>query len=1126
MPNKFATIEGDSVKDFSECVRRGIPSAVFGVIDPFKDYLISISERRALFLVSDILSAKKHAESIAALSDKRVEIIYPKEEILTLNRAYSKESLYKRISAIYYAKTADVVIATPESLMQTFPKTVEAFTFIKDREYDRQSYLDFLVRTGYVRAETVEDKGFFSVRGDALSVFPINCAHPIRIDFFGDTVESIKSYDADTRDILSTHNSITVVSAVETVFSDEDYALFVKSAVLDAASKSGAAKDRIFTLLSDVREYAENRSAEDLAVFSSLSGNSCDFLTALGDVFVIIDEPKKTWEVLNLSYTEFKERHSTLEAAGETFSFTKNNFLSPESFREKLTSLKPVVSFSLIACSTEFFSPLKIINPNVSGVSNYRYDYKELFSDVKNWLVTGYRVILCAKNKGEKLAQDLSSNGVSLNSVRIVDCDFADGFIYHEAKTALIGSGNLFIKPVSERKIKPRKAKFFTAPEIGDYCVHEIHGIGRVLGSKRIASSEGSKDYLAVEYSGNDILYVPVEQMDILTRYLGGEKHPRLSKLGGDFERVKAAARASIRQMSFDIKRLYEERRSVKGFAYDDGGDLVSAFINAFSYEDTDDQRTATAEIIADMKEGKVMDRLVCGDVGFGKTEVAFRAVFLAVLNGKQAAMLAPTTILSEQHYATAVERFKDFGVRVGVINRFKTAKEQREIVKKTAAGEIDFLIGTHRLLSGDVKFKDLGLLVLDEEQRFGVEHKEKIKLMKKNVDTLTLTATPIPRTLHMSLSGIREISTINTPPAKRLPVQTFVVEETDALIVDAIQRELNRGGQAFILYNRVESITTFASRISLLLKNAKTVVVHGQMEERAMEKNVLSFYRGEYDVMISTTIIENGIDLPKANTLIVIDADMLGLSTLYQLKGRVGRSDRLAYAYFTYKREKILTKEAYERLDAIMRFAEMGSGIKIAMRDLEIRGAGNVLGAEQHGHMDRIGYELYSKLLKEELTGEEDTIAALDVRVNAFIPDGYIESRSAKMDAYKEIAEIRDEEQEKEVIKELTEAYGNLPEETVNLINLAVVKSLAKTFRATAINVSKEGASLVFDSFKVFGDERLIAAMGVSFVKTKILMSDKPTLFIESGKNNAETLKNLKNFLAYAVRKSEKPPL
>lgn len=608
--------------------------------------------------------------------------------------------------------------------------------------------------------------------------------------------------------------------------------------------------------------------------------------------------------------------------------------------------------------------------------------------------------------------------------------------------------------------------------------------------------------------------------MDILTRYLGGDKKPRLSKIGGaDFERIKKSVRESIKKMSFDLKNLYNEREKVKGYKFICDEELESAFDGAFPFEETADQIECDAEIKGDMTSEKVMDRLVCGDVGFGKTEVALRAVFRAVANGKQAAMLAPTTILVEQHFNTAVERFKGFGVKIAALNRFKTEKEQNAVIAGLKDGSIDFVIGTHRLLSKDVGFKDLGLLVLDEEQRFGVEHKEKIKLLKSNVDALTLTATPIPRTLHMSLSGIRSISVINTPPKKRLPVQTYVTEESENLIRDAVTREINRGGQCFILYNRIDTIFKFADRMKAILPDVKFTVVHGRMDERAMERGVLDFYDGKSNVLISTTIIENGIDLPKANTLIVIDADNLGLSTLYQLKGRVGRSDRLAYAYFTFKREKILSGTAFDRLNAIIEFAEMGSGIKIAMRDLEIRGAGNILGAEQHGHMDKIGYELYSKLLREELSGKEEKIPELDIRVTAFIPETYIESETSRMDAYKEIAEIKTAEEESKFIAETESVYGPVPTELKNLISIALAKFDAMKLSASEIIVKKGEASISFEDFNAFANEKLARAIDSYSDVVGISMSTVPKLvFKNNGKTNEETLKTMRDFLSEAT--------
>ena len=1132
MLKKFLNLKerNNSVKEFCDYVRQGIPSAVFGVSDAFKNYLVSALDEKVLYIVKDGVSARYAQEGIQELSGKKVVFIPPKDETLLVSRAFSKDTVYARNQGLYEIKDADVVITTAEALMQTAPKKIDAIKIVKDTDLSQELTVTNLVKTGYSRVDTVTSKGTFALRGDVLDVFPINAENPVRIDFFGDTVESIKSYDQETRENLGYLKEIKIIQAVEFTFHDDDITLF-KSIMLNDLRSAG--KDRITRLkmlVDDMEVAMENFDTDGFSALSPLSnsvGSVFDYLDE--NIVVVIDEAKRVNEVALLNQTEFRERYQSLYDAGEVFSFADSNFTSVETLKETLKKYR-IAALQTLSTAIPFFNPLKIVNPACGGVADYQLDFKEVFTDIDNWLKGGYSVLVCTANlkRAENFSLELSTRGIAsaidnggeLKGVNITTQKLSRGFIFHEEKAVVIGSGNLYSKPVAARKLKSKKNVFFTAPEVGDYCVHEVHGIGRVLGNKKISSTEGTKDYVSVEYAGGDILYVPVEQMDILTRYLGGDKKPRLSKIGGkDFEHIKKRVKESIKKMSFDLKKLYQERDELKGYKFIDDKELQSVFESSFPFEDTPDQAAANADITADMTSGKVMDRLVCGDVGFGKTEVAMRAVFRAVANGKQAAMLAPTTILTEQHLNTAIERFKDFGIKLACLNRFKTQKQQQQIIAGLKSGEIDFVIGTHRLLGKDVEFKDLGLLVLDEEQRFGVEHKEKIKLLKKNVDAITLTATPIPRTLHMSLSGIRSISTINTPPKKRLPVQTYVTEETDTLIKDAVTREINRGGQAFILYNRVESIFTFSERVRALMPNLRITVVHGQMDERVLESNVLSFYRGESDVLISTTIIENGIDLPKANTLIVIDADMLGLSTLYQLKGRVGRSDRLAYAYFTFKREKILSQTAFERLNAIIEFTEMGSGIKIAMRDLEIRGAGNILGAEQHGHMDKIGYELYSKLLREEISGVEEVVPELDVRVTAFIPDAYVESNVARMDAYKEIAEINSLSAEKEFRENIVDVYGKLPEETDNLINIAVVKMLAMKIGVKTVTVHKADVRLTFNDFNAFASEKLRSAIDEFGDTVRISMATEPALeFALNGESNATMLRTVREFLTAAV--------
>ena len=573
-----------------------------------------------------------------------------------------------------------------------------------------------------------------------------------------------------------------------------------------------------------------------------------------------------------------------------------------------------------------------------------------------------------------------------------------------------------------------------------------------------------------------------------------------------------------MKRLAFDLKKLYAERAENRGYAFPANEIFMEEFEDAFHHELTPDQASSVQEIKADMCSPKVMDRLLCGDVGFGKTEVAFRAVYLCVLAGKQAALMCPSTVLCSQHFNTATARFSQFGVNVACLNRFSTPKEQAKVLEGLENGTVDLVIGTHRLLSGDIKFKNLGLLVLDEEQRFGVEHKEKIKHLRKDIDCLTMTATPIPRTLHMSLSGIRDISTIQTPPSERLPVQTYVVEETETLIRDAAIREISRGGQVFILYNKVESIFTFAARIRQILPEAEISVAHGRMDKNVLENAVLNFYSGKSNVLITTTIIENGIDLPNANTIIVIDSDRLGISQLYQLNGRVGRGSRLAHAYFTYKAERVMTNNASERLKAIMEFTELGSGYKLAMRDLEIRGAGNVLGAEQHGHMDKVGYELYSKLLKEELTGESQTVAELDVRVNAYIPEGYIESSAGRLDSYKQIAEIATAEDYKRVYASLRDTYGNLPRTVENLLVIGVLKSYAAKFNVRKISLVKGVGALEFPSLEAIGDKRILAALDKYAKNVRLNMSEAPVIEFFGYKDNTILMAEMTKFLKFAL--------
>ncbi|MBQ4268786.1 MAG: transcription-repair coupling factor, partial [Clostridia bacterium] len=1051
-----------------------------------------------------------------------------KDEVLTYRRALSKDSLFKRLNGIYaLQKGCSVVTAEIDALMQLFPKTLQTVTFIEGEEFDFSNLPSKLVEMGYARSYEIETRGTFALRGDILDIYPVNTENPVRVDFFGDTVEKIKPYDVETGERLPTVERVEILCATD-VFATERDGATVKAALETGLKKY---KDmRAYTRAKEIADEVLSSERLETSFVLPLLENSVSIFEILPkDTVVIFDEGKELWDKLGALYKEHEERFSRLFSEGEAFPFTRDQLVEKETFLRGFSAFRQLALQSFTG-NPFFFQPLKIYNLNYTPTAKYLNSFPELLTDVRNWLNGDYRVLMyCGDSaRAEKMRQALSDEYMPLREcpetlaemkgISIVGKRMQKGFVLHECKLAVIGTGDLYTKAHDMKKLRRRRGNMFSAPEVGDFAVHETHGVGKVIGTKKIETTDGTKEYIALEYKDGDVLYVPAEHMDVLSKYVG-DANPALSRIGGaEFERVKARVKASIKKLAFDLKQLYAERAQAQGFRFPENQVFMDEFESAFEYELTPDQASSVAEIKQDMCSTKVMDRLLCGDVGFGKTEVAFRAVYLCVLAGKQAALMCPSTILCKQHFQTALKRFDSFGVKVAVLNRFNTPKETEKILKGLADGKIDFVVGTHRLLSSDVKFKNLGLLVLDEEQRFGVEHKEKIKHIRKDIDCLTMTATPIPRTLHMSLSGIRDISTIHTPPMARLPVQTYVVDESEALIRDASIRELSRGGQVFILYNKVESIFTFAAKVKEILPEATISVAHGRMDKTVLENSVLKFYSGEADILITTTIIENGIDLPNANTIIVIDADRLGISQLYQLKGRVGRGTRLAHAYFTYKPEKVMSANASARLKAIMEFTELGSGYKLAMRDLEIRGAGNVLGAEQHGQMDKVGYELYSKLLKEELTGESETVAELDIRANAYISEKYIESSAGRLDAYKQIAEISTVADYKRVYNSLTETYGALPRAVENLLVIAVLKSYAAKFSVRKISVVKGVGSLEFPSLEALGDRRIQTALEKYQGNVRLNMATAPVIEFFGKREPIVLMAEMTKFLKFAL--------
>ncbi len=1122
----FENIGGEYLS-LAEELRRGTPTAVFGVSDPLKYFIAGLVDVPVIYITADAISAQKAAENIAALSGKTTQVLAAKDEVLLYRKALSKDALFKRLNGIHALQTGyEVVTAEIDALLQLFPKKLPTLTFREGEEFDFTTLSQTLVNMGYTRSFEVESKGVFALRGDILDIYPINLENPVRIDFFGDTVEKIKPYDFSTGARLPALLDVTVLAATDVLVTEADKQRI--RTVLEKECKTFTTAEGY----TRAREIADDILSNncDTSFVMPLLENAVDFFSILPkNALLIFDEGKALWDKCNGLCQEHEERFHRLQAGGEAFAFTRKQYMDKEAFLEGI-SYVPRLALQTFTGNPFFFQPLKIFKLSATPTTKYLNGFPTLLTDIKNWLKGGYKVLLfCGEERlAVKMTEILAEEYISTSAlgekftegkgVYVRQERLDKGMVLHPLKTAFIGTGDLYVKAPDNRRLRRKRGDMFSAPDVGDYVVHETHGIGKVLGTKKIETTDGTKEYIALAYKDGDTLYVPAESMDVLSKYVG-DASPNLSKIGGaEFERVKARVRASLKNLAFDLKKLYAERAENKGYAFPANEAFMQEFEDAFAYVPTPDQTASIAEVKEDMTSAKVMDRLLCGDVGFGKTEVAFRAIYLCVLAGKQAAMMCPSTVLCRQHFLSAKARFEQFGVKIAALNRFNTPKETAAILKGLQEGSIDLVIGTHRLLSSDVKFRDLGLLVLDEEQRFGVEHKEKIKHLRKDIDCLTMTATPIPRTLHMSLSGIRDISTIHTPPSERLPVQTYVVEETETLLRDACIRELSRGGQVFILYNKVESIFTFAAEVKRILPEAKFSIVHGRMDKTALENAVLDFYGGKTDILITTTIIENGVDLPNANTIIVIDSDKLGISQLYQLKGRVGRGARLAHAYFTFKPERVMTANAAARLKAIMEFTELGSGYKLAMRDLEIRGAGNVLGAEQHGHMDKVGYELYAKLLKEELTGEKYQSVELDIHADAYISEKYIESSAGRLDSYKQIAEISTVADYKRVYESLQDTYGTLPRAVENLLVIAVLKSYAAKCNVKKITLVNGVGSLEFPSLEALGDKRILAAIDKYASKTRLNMTEAPVIEFFGEAQATKLMALMTNFLKFAL--------
>ncbi len=802
---------------------------------------------------------------------------------------------------------------------------------------------------------------------------------------------------------------------------------------------------------------------------------------------IVIEHSDRIKERLRSLSEDFVISYKAALERGEAFPF-QSDIINDYSETVRSVSAHHIITIDLMLRSKTDFPPQKLVKFNALSSVGFNGKVKELASEIQRMKQQKAFVVLLAgsESRGVRLSRELASENVIVPFIEsdtpslqpsvpvILACNLSTGFSLPEIPLCVFSEDDLFGRKKQKKNTlgaSHSKTSAFIQLNIGDYVVHENHGIGQYLGTVRMTVDGRSRDFLNIRYGGTDKLYVPTDQMDRVQKYIGSEgEAPKLSRLsGGEWQKQKSRVRKAIKEIAGDLIKLYAQRTSAPGYAFSPDTPWQKEFEDTFQFEETPDQVVATDEIKRDMEQPRVMDRLLCGDVGYGKTEVALRAVFKCVMEGKQAVLLAPTTILVQQHYATALNRFGSFPVKIDTLSRFKSASEQKDTIARLKNGEIDFIIGTHRLLGKDIEYKDLGLLVVDEEQRFGVSHKEAIKQYKKSVDVLTLSATPIPRTLHMSMVGIRDMSILKTPPEERFPIQTYVVEYSDSLVRDAILRELARGGQVYMLYNRVQSIEIVFNRLKRLVPEARIAVAHGQMREHNLEDVMLDFYDGKYDVLLCSTIIEAGLDVPRANTLIVCDADRFGLSQLYQLRGRVGRSNRIAYAYLTVNPNKILTQDAEKRLNAIREFTEFGSGFRVAMRDLEIRGTGNILGAEQSGHMAAVGYDLYVKMIDEAIREMQGTTqraqvsAKIDIAIDAYLPTDYVTNDTTRIEMYKRIAEITSKQIRDDVIDELIDRFGDPDRPVMNLINIALLKTACEKLFIDNVSYKKDMLLLRF---------------------------------------------------------------
>ena len=1082
--------------------------------------------RPVVVVCADEGEAERMARDLAALSGEEVRTLSAREFTFHNAAVVSRQYEHRRLSTLraLAAGECPLLVCTVESILQrTIPKTLltQAAQVVRMGErHDLGELAGTLAAAGYTRCEQVEGVGQFALRGGILDFFSPAHPKPVRVEFFGDEIDAMGLFDPDTQRRIENLGAAEILPAAEVLpqFTPGGYGGLLEG--LDRLISQAKRRKGSETLVQTLEEDRERLSASTafpamdryIALIYPVMATAADYFPE--DAVVVLSESPRVAERGKSYLWQLGEDAKALmergELAGELADFARTF----EELTEVLADW-PVCYLDAFTSSRYPQRPRTLLNLLTKQLPSYGASLETAVSDLAHYVSDGFRTVVLVSS--EQRALNLQALLREQKMTTAVDFQLHElpgygkaviavggltaGMEYPVGRFAVLTEGQSLLgkkrrsKPVTNRQ----KLGSYADLSPGDLVVHEHHGVGRFLEMTKMTVDGVQKDYVKIAYAGADVLYVPATQLDLVSKYIGSgedaQETRKLSRLGGtDWEKAKTRAKKAVKDLAKGLIQLYAERQRQPGFAFSPDSPWMKEFEDEFEYAETDDQLRCIAEIKQDMEQARPMDRLLCGDVGYGKTEVAFRAIMKCVLDGKQAAILVPTTVLARQHYLTAKQRFAKYPVEIDVVSRFRTQTQMKDTLRRLEQGGIDLLIGTHRLFQKDVKFKDLGLLVIDEEQRFGVQHKEKLKELSKQVDVLTLSATPIPRTLNMALSGIRDMSTLEEPPMDRQPVQTYVLEHDWGVLSDAMRRELERGGQVYYLHNRVETITRTAARIKEMLgEDVAVAVAHGKMSQEELNDVMTRMSDGEVDVLVCTTIIETGIDIANANTLIIEDADHMGLAQLHQIRGRVGRSTRRAYAYLTYRRGKVLTEVASKRLGAIREFAEFGSGFKIAMRDLEIRGAGNVLGPEQSGFLLSVGYDMYLKLLEEavlEERGEKPerpTECAADLSVAASIPDRYVPSPEQRMDLYRRIAAIRSEADADDVMDELIDRYGDPPRTVNNLISVALLR--ADAARNGISQIDQKGANLNFylDQFDL---QRVSALCGLEKYRSRLLFS------------------------------------